>query len=94
MIKNYRKRPIVIQAIQYNNLNRTKIEEFVGQELKQELESEAAYIAGQGAPICSITIPTMEGNMKAMPGDYIIKGIENEYYPCKESIFQATYEEV
>ena len=39
-------------------------------------------------------IPTLEGNMKANIGDYIIKGINGEFYPCKPGIFAKTYEEV
>lgn len=40
-----------------------------------------------------ITIHTLEGDMKAMPGDYIITGVEGEQYPCKPDIFEKTYEE-
>lgn len=39
-------------------------------------------------------IPTTEGDMIASPGDWIIKGVEEEFYPCKPSVFEATYEEV
>lgn len=41
-----------------------------------------------------LTIPTLEGLMTAMPGDYIIRGIRGEFYPCKPDIFEATYEPV
>lgn len=41
-----------------------------------------------------ILIPTLEGNMKAYPGDYIIKGVKGEFYPCKPDIFEMTYEKV
>lgn len=39
----------------------------------------------------SVVIPTLEGDLKASPGDYIIKGINGEYYPCKSEIFEKTY---
>ena len=39
-----------------------------------------------------LVISTLEGEMVANPGDWIIKGVENELYPCKDSIFQETYE--
>lgn len=94
MIKEYRKLPVVIEAIQYNNLNREEIEEFIGKKLKQELESETAYLAGKGTPKFSITIPTLEGDMKAMPNDYIIKGLKGEFYPCKPDAFSLGYEMV
>ena len=41
-----------------------------------------------------ILIPTLEGDMKASPGDYIIKGVKGEFYPCKPDIFELTYEPV
>ena len=88
----YRKKPVVIEAVLYNTINGDEIDAFVGAELKQELESETAYIVGMGAPVYSILIPTLEGTMKAMPGDWIIKGVKGEFYPCKPDIFEATYE--
>lgn len=39
-------------------------------------------------------IPTLEGIMQASIGDYIIKGVQGEYYPCKPDIFKITYDEV
>lgn len=92
--KNYRKRPLVIEAIQFNNLNKEEIEAFVGQKLKHEIESDAAYVAGAGPPVSSLTIPTLEGDVKAISGDYIIKGVNGEFYPCKPDIFRASYEEL
>jgi len=90
----FRKKPVVIEAVQYNNLNRDEINEFVGVQLKQELESETAYVAGQGPPKFSLIIPTLEGCLKAMPFDWIIKGVNGEFYPCKPDIFDKTYEAV
>jgi hypothetical protein len=90
----YRKKPVVIEAVQYNNLNRKEIEKFVGKKLHQELETETAYLAGKGSPKFSLIIETLEGNHKAMPNDYIIKGIKGEFYPCKPDIFEATYEKL
>ena len=42
----------------------------------------------------SIIIKTLEGDMHALPGDWIIKGVQGEFYPCKPDIFEATYERV
>jgi hypothetical protein len=42
----------------------------------------------------TMTIHTLEGDMKAMPGDFIIKGVQGEIYPCKAEIFEATYEKL
>lgn len=93
-MKKYRKLPVEIEAIQYNGLNIEEVEMFVGTTLTQELETDAAYQVGKAAPVFSIVILTLEGNMKAMPGNYIIKGIKGEFYPCKPDIFEKTYEEI
>jgi hypothetical protein len=42
----------------------------------------------------TVTIHTLEGDMKANHGDYIIKGVKGEFYPCRQDIFEQTYEEV
>jgi hypothetical protein len=93
----YRKKTVVIEAVQWNgNSNKLEIESFVGKELKTELESETAYVAGQGAPIFSLLIETKEGVMKAFKGDYVIKEPfptgDRDFYPCKPDIFANTYE--
>lgn len=96
MIQEFIKKPVKIQAIQFNNINREEVEEFVGKKLTQELESETAYVAGKGAPIFSIAIDTKEGIMKAFPGDWIIKEPfptgDRDFYPCKNDIFKKTYD--
>lgn len=96
IVQKFKKKPVIIEAIQYNNLNREEIEKFVGKELKQELESETAYLAGKGAPLFSLTIETKEGNMKVMPSDWVIKEPfptgDRDFYPCKDSIFKSTYD--
>jgi hypothetical protein len=92
MIQKFRKKPVVIETVQYTGINAGEISSFVGNDLTVELESETAYEAGQGQPIYSVIIPTLEGNMKAMPGDWVIKGVNGEFYPCKPGIFEKTYE--
>lgn len=90
----YRKKPVVIEAIQWTGINANEIFSFVGKELKYYVDEDmsTAYIAGQGPPVCVIEIPTLEGVMKALSGDFIIKGISGEFYPCKPDIFAQTYE--
>ena len=90
------KKQVTVEAIQFNgNSNRAGIELFVGKELKTELESETAYIAGHGAPIFSLLIETKEGVMKAFKNDWIIKEPfptgDRDFYPCKSDIFEKTY---
>ena len=76
----YRKKPVVIEAIRFIGSNYEEIREFIGQ---NTLCSDS-----------SIVIPTLEGLMIATEGDYIIKGVQGEYYPCKPDIFKETYEKV
>jgi len=95
----FRKKPVEIEAIQFNgNSNKREVEAFVGKELKSEIESETAYVAGKGAPLFSLLIETKEGTMKAFPNDYIIKEPfptgDRDFYPCKPDIFEQTYESV
>lgn len=90
----FRKKPVVIEAVQFHGHNASDIEKFTGLTFFPELESETAYVAGQGAPIFSILIPTLEGPLKAKNGDWIIKGVSGEFYPCKPDIFEKTYEPV
>jgi len=85
----FRKKPVVIEAVQFNgNTNKGEIEKFVGKELKAELESETAYVAGVAPPIFSLLIETLEGNMKVSSGDWVIKEVHGEYYPCKPDILK------
>lgn len=95
----YRKKPLEIEAIRWNgNSNKKEVEEFLGKELKYELESDSAYIVGKRPPVFSLLIETKEGIMKAMMGDYIIKEPfptgDRDFYPCKASIFEMTYEAI
>jgi len=90
----FKKRPVVVEAIQYLNSNKEEIEKFVGVELKSIPWSETAYIAGMGPPLFMLMIPTLESPHEAIPGDWIIKGVQGEFYPCKPDIFEKTYEKV
>jgi len=98
MKRKFKKKPVTTEAIQYNQLNRDEIQAFVGKKLKQELESETAYLAGKGPPQFSLLIETKEGDMKLMNGDWIIKEPfptgDRDFYPCKDSILKSTYEEL
>ena len=75
----YRKKPVVIEALQYTG-NQKEIIEFTGNE----------HIF---TPI-GLVIHTLEGDHRAKIGDWIIKGIQGEFYPCKPDIFDQTYEAV
>lgn len=77
----YRKKPVEIEAVQYTGDNFKEVCEFVGKILNMT-DSEQNYII----------IETLEGDMTASVGDFIIKGVHGEFYPCKPDIFEKTYE--
>ena len=73
----YVQKAIEIEAIQWNGANYVEISNFC----------DKCYIAHR-----ELTIQTLEGTLKAEIGDFIIKGIKGEFYPCKEEIFNLTYD--
>jgi hypothetical protein len=81
-MKRYRKKPVVIEAVQWTGENGNEIAEFLAGE-------DWTHPGGE-----DIQIHTLEGTMAAAPGDYIIRGVQGEHYPCKPDIFEATYEAV
>lgn len=80
MAKKYVKKPVVIEAVQF--INSADIHEFCGDKVREPVGEDY------------LEIETLEGTMRASKGDYIIKGIRGEFYPCKPDIFEATYEEI
>lgn len=89
----YKKKPVVIDAIQFDGLNLEEIKEFVGDKLIYDI-IDSAWQVGKGRPHILMKIKTLEGDMNVSEMDYIIKGVEGEFYPCKPYIFYKTYEEV
>ena len=84
--KKYRKKPVVIEAMQWDG----------------SIQSADEIEAWSGKTACwadsnletRIFVATLEGEMRAAPGDWIIRGVKGEFYPCKPDIFAATYEAV
>ena len=89
----YKKKPVIIDAIQFNGLNLEEIKEFVGDKLVYDI-IDTAWQVGKGRPHILMKIKTLEGDMNVSEKDYIISGINGEFYPCKPDIFYKTYEEV
>lgn len=86
-MKQYRKKPVVIEAIQFiDDVDRIlEIQKFTGQEtIRVDYKDKNNH---------TLKIDTLEGVMTASVGDYIIKGVQGEFYPCKPDIFEKTYEE-
>ena len=90
MPKKYVSRPIEIEAIQFTgtNANFDKIHEF--------FDCEASFTSSHNSnrEVTDFNLSTLEGLMRVAKGSYIVKGIEGEFYPVKESIFEAKYQEV
>ena len=87
----YRKKPVVIEAVQWTGWNIEEIKDFVGDSLQYEI-FDAGWQAGVCAPGVNMSIKTLEGDHICTTGDFIIKGVNGEYYPCKPNIFEKTYE--
>ena len=79
----HRKKPVVIEAVKWTGNNVKDLADFMGEsQINYEIETRKMFIR------------TLEGIMEASVGDYIIKGVQGEFYPCKPDIFAETYEEV
>lgn len=87
----YRKKSVVIEAVQWTGLNLEEIKSFVGESLQYDI-IDTAWEVGKAPPHVNMIIKTLEGNHTCTKGDYIIKGIHGEFYPCKPDIFEESYE--
>lgn len=87
--QTFRKKPVEIEALQFTIENASVAVAFCGGRFEAtEKPSDPTDVAYR------LAIPTLEGVMQATPGDWIIKGVQGEFYPCKPDIFAATYEAV
>jgi hypothetical protein len=77
----YRKKPVIIDVIQFDGYNNRECVLFIGED---NYDNKLNYL----------NINTLEGNMRVSKGDYIIKGVKGEFYPCKQDIFEMTYDKV
>lgn len=84
----YRKKPVIIEAEQFT---REHFPEMLKHDKDTTIEGVASWIGDDGR---RIDILTLEGTMTAHEGDWIIKGVNGEFYPCKPDIFEKTYEPV
>jgi len=95
-MNQYRKKPVVIEAMLLTRDSAMKVYEWVHdcKAIKTDMDLHRwddyiSFLEKRG-----MKIETLEGCMKAQFGDYIIKGVQGEFYPCKPDIFEATYEKV
>lgn len=82
-MNKYRSKPVIIEAIQFTMKNLNKI-------MTNHSNGRLWYTPN----LQTITIKTLEGDMVAKEGDWIIKGTEGEFYPCIDSVFKRKYEEL
>jgi hypothetical protein len=83
----YRKKPVVIEAVQFDGTPAGAIDVFEVFDIPG-----GKFLPAHDLRIGQLMIPTLEGDMIANRGDWIIKGVKGEFYPCKPEIFEATYE--
>lgn len=87
-MKQYRKKPVIIEAIQFiDDVDRIL-------EIQEFSRGETIRVDYKNKDNPTLKIKTLEGVMTASVGDYIIKGVQGEFYPCKPDIFEQTYEEI
>ncbi len=84
----YRKKPVVIEAVKFTRNNWNEIKAFTNK------TAHTLSIEKRINGIATCIIPTLEGKHIATEGDYIIKGVQGEFYPCKPDIFEQTYEKI
>lgn len=77
----FKKKPVTIDAIQWNGKNTEEVLKFLGESLTININADDDF-----------KINTLEGTMTASVGDFIIKGVKGEFYPCKPDIFEQTYD--
>lgn len=86
LVTRWQKRPVIIEAAQLNNENVDDILAWI------DANGGEAWVRRLGGVIVGISIQTLEGVMDALMLDWIIRGVQGEFYPCKPDIFSATYE--
>lgn len=90
----YRKKPVIVDAIQFIEKDFTnRHSKYVSFPIV-DMANMSELWAGKNARDGRYYIQTLEGSMTVSEGDYIIKGVQGEFYPCKPDIFEMTYEKV
>lgn len=88
----FRKKPIVIEAVKWSGEYTDWVKLVVGNGWMSSAMAAVQY-GVDGKTGCKIFLDTLEGQMRVEVGDYIIRGVKGEFYPCKPDIFEATYED-
>jgi enamine deaminase RidA (YjgF/YER057c/UK114 family) len=83
MTAKFRKKPVIVEAMQFTEDSKDRVLTWITCTAEPIVDSD-------GKPC--LLIGTLEGDMKASIGDWIIKGVKGEFYPCKPCVFEASYE--
>lgn len=104
MTQKFRKKPVVVEALQLRWDTWSEMCDFVGVGMTEVNGSKptGCYTGpdgkpmgnGETSPTIGLLIPTLEGTMLANQGDWIVRGVNGEFYPVKNDIFESTYEKV
>ena len=92
----FRKKPVEIEAVQFVGLNQegSAFGEPTPDWLNNAMADGTVYLTAGGLATAQLKIATLEGDHTCSPGDFIIRGVKGELYPCKPDIFAATYDAV
>ena len=94
----YRKKPVVIEAVQLKWSTWNEMCDFLGDIISEtnpgRNSMDYSDRCGEVEAYIELTIPTLEGDHIVKHGDFIIKGVSGEFYPCKPDIFWKSYEGV
>lgn len=85
-MRQFRKKPVVIEAVRFDGSN--------GHEILQWTDGDKPTVRSQIVGEQKLEIHTLEGTMTADVGDWVIRGVKGEFYPCKPDIFAVTYDPV
>ena len=88
-VRRFRKKPVEIEAVQFKAGTGVEVARWCGGRYHEEAKPSDPLDVYRW-----VEIPTLEGNMRASLNDWIIRGVQGEFYPCKPTIFAATYDEV
>lgn len=89
----YRKKPVVIEAVQWKGNNHREMYDFLTGDIDGYIQASGDnFYIDHDKVVGGLVIKTLEGEHIASTGDFIIKGVNGEFYPCKPDIFEKTYE--
>ena len=91
MIGVYKKVPVTVKALQWTGRNDEEVEKFIGDWFLGYVNNCVKFSPTEQYKSVMLKLKTLEGVMYASIGDYIIEGVDGEFYPCKPDIFEQTY---